>query len=218
MDTSITQKICNGVFYTDEKKLVKLDVPNYTKIIGGFLQNRIHWVLLIIDSEQSTIAYLDPYGEKDAEIEKLTKNWNMFSNHQYLSNAWRKRYKWTVITETHCKQRDNNSCGVYTMKFADCILSNKPIPSKIRDIYRLRNDMAVDLLAASEPLNDYCHSCGMIGLVDDDTTPLVRCNSCSWGYHRQCLRRHEVTISQDENSFNFVGPCCSKNGPVFVCS
>ena len=24
-----------------------------------------------------------------------------------------------------------------------------------------------------EPLNDYCHSCGMIGLVDDDTTPLV---------------------------------------------
>ena len=24
MDTSITQKICNGVFYTDEKKLVKV--------------------------------------------------------------------------------------------------------------------------------------------------------------------------------------------------
>ena len=72
----------------------------------------------------------------------------------------------------------------------------------------------------------------MIGLVDDDTTPLVSssyinesciyvCELCRSGEivaHRQCLRRHEVTISLDENNFNFVGPCCSKNGPVFVYS
>ena len=72
-------------------------------------------------------------------------------------------------------------------------------------------------------------------MVDDDTTPLVSssyinesciyvCELCrsgaivAHGGTTDSAKRHEVTISQDENSFNFVGPCCSKNGPVFVYS
>ena len=43
-----------------------------------------------------------------------------------------------------------------------------------------------------EPLNDYCHSCGMIGLVDDDTTPLV---SSSY-INESCIYVCELCIGQ----------------------
>ncbi|XP_065908757.1 uncharacterized protein [Dysidea avara] len=64
-----------------------------------------------------------------------------------------------------------------------------------------------------ESLDDYYQSCGMISL-DDDTTDMVRCNSCSWGYHERCLGRHVVIARQDENGYNFSGSCCSSNGAV----
>ena len=43
-----------------------------------------------------------------------------------------------------------------------------------------------------EPLNDYCHSCGMIGLVDDDTTPLA---SSSY-INESCIYVCELCIGQ----------------------
>ena len=39
-----------------------------------------------------------------------------FSNHQYLSECWKKSIKWKVITKSHCKQKDDHSCGVHVMK------------------------------------------------------------------------------------------------------
>ena len=41
------------------------------------------------------------------------------------------------------------------------------------DNYNPVEKIYIYILVYLEPLNDYCHSCGMIGLVDDDTTPLV---------------------------------------------
>ena len=39
-----------------------------------------------------------------------------FSNHQYLSECWKKPYKWKIVTKPHCKQTDGDSRGVYVMK------------------------------------------------------------------------------------------------------
>ena len=38
------------------------------------------------------------------------------SNRQYLSECWKKPYKWKIIIESHCKQKDGHSCGVHVMK------------------------------------------------------------------------------------------------------
>ena len=81
--------------------------------------------------------YIDPKGERDAYIQKLTKHWkyvtlntpvadtlhihlknpySVFSSYHYLSQTWQNLYKWTIVTRPHCLQRDNVSCGVYVMK------------------------------------------------------------------------------------------------------
>lgn len=91
---------------------------------------------------------------------------------QYVEEHWEKAAnKWNVITMPHCIQKDGFSCGVYVMKvtiaiyihalnslyinicinmqFAECIIKHQPLPVTMHDIYKLRNNMAIELLNAS---------------------------------------------------------------------
>lgn len=88
-----------------------------------------------------------------------------------------------------------------------------------------------------EPLDEYCHSCGMKDLstgCDDDwvssynyvdhtfsystctmfLTMQVKCDCCDWWYHLQCINKKIRGNYSMENveSLDFKGPCCTDNG------
>ncbi|XDV21750.1 hypothetical protein PO909_026774 [Leuciscus waleckii] len=58
---------------------------------------------------------------------------------------------WTCETVPHPKQRDSSSCGVYALKFAECILRQQPIDfsSDEESVNNLRKHIAVTLLQDS---------------------------------------------------------------------
>ncbi|KAF3843861.1 hypothetical protein F7725_002710 [Dissostichus mawsoni] len=73
--------------------------------------------------------------------------------------------KWRAATIPHTVQQDTRSCGVFVMQMAkEAIQSFPAIPSfnmknSPRDMCRLREEMAEELLSTSE--KDYCSMCGL---------------------------------------------------------
>ncbi|XP_065906091.1 uncharacterized protein [Dysidea avara] len=121
---------------------------------------------------------------------QLEKHWRNFGNMQYMEGKWRKADgKWRVITKPHCVQKDTVSCGVYVMKFAECIISQNPLPNTISNINDTRKSMAITLLDASEPLLNYCRACGMCDSTEDEENNWIRCDYCDWWFHLTCVNK-----------------------------
>ena len=45
------------------------------------------------------------------------------------------------------------------VQFAKAIMLNEPLPTSVKDLYRLQNEMAVELLNSSGSMQIHCFSC-----------------------------------------------------------
>lgn len=94
-----------------------------------------------------------------------------FGNLQCVSGTWNNSVKWNMITVPHFIQKDSVSCEVLTMRvctnsnsyslcmmlfcyvyaqFAKAIIMlNEPLPTSVKNLYRLQNEMVVELLKIS---------------------------------------------------------------------
>ena len=55
------------------------------------------------------------------------------------------------------------------------------------DISKLHNDMAFELLNASESLDNFCYACGM----RDTDNGWAKCDNSEWWYHLNCVKLME---------------------------
>ena len=53
------------------------------------------------------------------------------------------------------------------------------------DISKLRNDMTIELLNASESLANFCHAYGM----QDTENGWIKCDNCEWWYHLKYVNK-----------------------------
>ena len=89
------------------------------------------------------------------------------------------------------------------MQFAECIIKHQPLPVTMHDIYKLRNNMTIELLNASglfplyavhfiiivrlhacvssyRIIGELCHACGMNDTVQDTDNAWVSIVSCTY--------------------------------------
>ncbi|XP_041828433.1 PHD finger protein ALFIN-LIKE 5-like [Melanotaenia boesemani] len=95
--------------------------------------------------------------------------------------------RWECDTVSHPIQKDATSCGVYALKFAECILSGLPVAfdNSVKTIHEMREQIAICLLENTDDLTELCHLCG---LVNGDTH-WIGCDLCPRWYHRNCLKK-----------------------------
>ncbi|KAJ8348756.1 hypothetical protein SKAU_G00273450 [Synaphobranchus kaupii] len=80
-----------------------------------------------------------------------------------------------------------HSCGVFALKFAECILEGKAVTfvTSTRAIHNMRVDIATTLLRESDTLQDLCHHCGS---EDSDDPQWIGCDISGRWYHNGCVK------------------------------
>ncbi|KAF3843863.1 hypothetical protein F7725_002712 [Dissostichus mawsoni] len=131
--------------------------------------NNNHWRFLYLHVPSRSLFVMDPAAaEQDLHlsttaVQCYNRYFRMRQN-LYGKQVWGS-LKWKAATIPHTVQQDTTSCGVFVMQMAkEAIQSFPAIPSfnmknSPRDMCRLREEMAEELLSTSE--KDYCSMCGL---------------------------------------------------------
>ncbi|XP_027893501.1 PHD finger protein ALFIN-LIKE 1-like [Xiphophorus couchianus] len=95
--------------------------------------------------------------------------------------------RWKCETVTHAIQQDMVSCGVFALKFAECILENKDqnFPSTAEAVNTMRLNMSSTLLSESDSVENLCRHCGS---EDTEDHMWITCDRCNWWYHQGCVK------------------------------
>ena len=78
VDVSVMNKICNGKFYNDNRKLISVSYIQFTTYLQ--FNNVLIWQLNIQQYDYAigktfTITYIDPKGERNIVMYQLAKHW-----------------------------------------------------------------------------------------------------------------------------------------------
>ncbi|KAI9538435.1 hypothetical protein NQZ68_014179 [Dissostichus eleginoides] len=131
--------------------------------------NNNHWRFLYLHVPSRSLFVMDPAAaEQDLHlsttaVQCYNRYFRMRQN-LYGKQVWGS-LKWKAATIPHTVPQDTTSCGVFVMQMAkEAIQSFPAIPSfnmknSPRDMCRLREEMAEELLSTSE--KDYCSMCGL---------------------------------------------------------
>ncbi|XP_070569404.1 uncharacterized protein [Ptychodera flava] len=114
-------------------------------------QRRGHWTLLIIDCANGEMYFLDPSGEKKAIINTIKGNFE-----KLISEKCGRNFVLSVKETKHPLQPNRTSCGVFVIKFAECLyhhgkLGHVDILQDIEsDIQKERKDLAIRLVQSAD--------------------------------------------------------------------
>lgn len=166
----------------------------YKKIFGFINENMNHWTCFLVDSDNSVIFYLDPYGEKDINKNKLVNNWSKYSK----TFSFFSQRKWRTELIKHPIQKDSINCGVYVSFFLKFLLNGREVEfeDSIDDLKKLRIEMNFTLKKNS--VKNFCSFCGEAFKIDEK----ILKSDCFHRYHFECA------IVKLKSKKNFFCPLC----------
>ncbi|XP_043968986.1 uncharacterized protein LOC122828949 [Gambusia affinis] len=123
-------------------RLKKMNPMNY-EIILGINNQHHHWTLVVIYPQEKKSLFLNPLGESKQDIQKCLQITRAFMRKKGCNVS-----RWTCDTVKHPKQQDSTSCGVFSLKFAEKILSKEVVdfPVSNEAVYSMRLEIAVRLI------------------------------------------------------------------------
>ncbi|XP_062591433.1 uncharacterized protein LOC134252909 [Saccostrea cucullata] len=156
------RSIVEGKFSV-QKCRQKLKLWEYSTIIGAVCQN-YHWTLVIIDSGNRILTFLNPKQEGRSQLDEIKKNWCSYikERRQMYKELEAEDDNWSVQTLKHSRQRDAFNCGVYCLMFADRYFLKEPLTNITDDsLSRAREERATSLMMYHDVLQDTrCPTCG----------------------------------------------------------
>ncbi|KAM9751326.1 uncharacterized protein ACNS7B_008209 [Menidia menidia] len=162
-------------------RLKKMNPMNY-EIILGINNQHHHWTLVVIYPQEKKSLFLNPLGESKQDIQKCLQITRAFMRKKGCNVS-----RWTCDTVKHPKQQDSTSCGVFSLKFAEKILSKEVVdfPVSNEAVYSMRLEIAVRLILNSDDLKDLCHFCGE--MESDSDVNWIQCDLCLRWFHQACV-------------------------------
>ncbi|XP_054863173.1 lysine-specific demethylase 5B-like [Amphiprion ocellaris] len=144
-------------------------------IITGHLWSSTH--------KKKKSLYLDSLGESKEAIKKCLNTTRAFMRKKGCNFS-----RWTCGTVQHTQQSDSTSCGVFALKFAECLLQKEDtsFPATKEAINRHRLEIAVTLLLETDDLTDRCHFCGEQEHESD--VNWIQCDVCLRWFHQMCVQ------------------------------
>ncbi|XP_057300365.1 uncharacterized protein LOC130631220 isoform X2 [Hydractinia symbiolongicarpus] len=182
------------IFDEPASKMKQRDITKYDQIIGCRCSG-YHWTLSVVIPSASTIIYFNPLGELPEEIVMVEQQWN-----SYLAAKYQIEDNFNVEIVPHARQKDSISCGVYCLKFAECLILEKqevPITLTTSSVTTYREEIVKKLLEEGGQerwCNSVCRVCGKAEgpkVQGKPTDAWVCCDTClpaRW-YHQQCLHK-----------------------------
>ncbi|XP_041823979.1 uncharacterized protein LOC121628739 isoform X2 [Melanotaenia boesemani] len=171
------------IFNTAPQRELESEIdPVLYKYVLGIVNESHHWMLVVMLPGEKRSLFLDPLGESTSKINHCKDISRSFMRLKGLNAS-----RWKCDTVSHPIQKDATSCGVYALKFAECILSGLPVAfdNSVKTIHEMREQIAICLLENTDDLTELCHLCG---LVNGDTH-WIGCDLCPRWYHRNCLKK-----------------------------
>lgn len=167
--------------WQQNKPKIKMD-PGLYKYLVGVVNKHHHWVLVVMIPGERRSLFLDSLGESKMDISHCSNISRSFMRLRGLNVS-----RWACDTVAHPIQQDTTSCGVYALKFAECILSGYPVvfDNSAKTLNAIREQIAVCLLENTDDLTGLCHLCG---LTYGDTH-WIGCDLCPRWYHQNCLNK-----------------------------
>ncbi|XP_056606892.1 uncharacterized protein LOC130424925 [Triplophysa dalaica] len=174
---------------------VKMDPRDYKYIIG-IINHCHHWTLTVMIPQEKRALYLDPMGESQNNLNRCQDVTRSFMRQKGFHIS-----RWVCGTLPHPLQSDCSSCGAFVLKFAECVLEEKPIEfSASQDgVEDLRMNIATCLLEKTDNLKDLCYFCGEHNTGSD----WIGCDVCPRWFHTVCAKT-SVKVS------SFICPACWK--------
>ncbi|XP_027893837.1 uncharacterized protein LOC114157181 [Xiphophorus couchianus] len=162
-------------------RLKKMNPMNY-EIILGINNQHHHWTLVVIYPQDKKSLFLNPLGESKQDIQKCLQITRAFMRKKGCNVS-----RWTCDTVKHPKQQDSSSCGGFSLKFAEKILSKEVVdfPVSREAVHSMRLEIAVRLILNSEDLKDLCHFCGE--MESDTDVNWIQCDVCLRWFHHACV-------------------------------
>nr|XP_023660042.1 uncharacterized protein LOC111839941 [Paramormyrops kingsleyae]XP_023660051.1 uncharacterized protein LOC111839941 [Paramormyrops kingsleyae] len=197
--------------------LSKVNFDDYTAVIGALNESN-HWTLMFMNATTKTIMVIDPLGVNEEKASaKAAQRFRLYfqMRHNVLGTLEWSGIRWRHVTIEHSKQLDGNSCGLFVMKIAEDIIASYPdipqcinIDAERKGIAELRQRMATDILAFSEPVSDFCQLCGLKETAAK--SKWIQCDKCMLWTHVKCtdLTEQEIdTISNPNKTWFCI--CCT---------
>ncbi|KAJ8346636.1 hypothetical protein SKAU_G00280370 [Synaphobranchus kaupii] len=109
--------------------------PLLYKIILGIVNDHNHWTLTVMFPSEKRALFLDPFGESATDIQRCQEATRAFMRKKGCNVS-----RWACSSVPHSRQTDGTSCGVFALKFAECILKERKLlilttlPRQLRSI------------------------------------------------------------------------------------
>ncbi|XP_048873850.1 sentrin-specific protease 2-like [Brienomyrus brachyistius] len=100
---------------------VKMSPMDFQTVLG-IVNVHYHWMLMVISPHEKKCVFLDPMGETSGNIKRCSEATRAFMRKKGCNVS-----RWPCSALPHERQRDGSSCGILTLKFAECILKGVPI-------------------------------------------------------------------------------------------
>ncbi|CAH1170962.1 unnamed protein product [Phaedon cochleariae] len=180
----IPQEIANVIFSPDELSESFLNRISLHKshLAIPLLINQNHHCLIIIDFIELTFAFMDPFNsnaEKTASylelFKKFAEAYNQVKNVPIAIDL-------NVIVYKHAVQKDSFNCGMFCIKFFECILNGSD-KTRATKMEQYRNEIKYLILNRSDDVWNRCLICSRIG----DRNESNNCANCKRLVHNECL-------------------------------
>ncbi|KAA3485683.1 zinc finger BED domain-containing protein RICESLEEPER 1-like [Gossypium australe] len=107
-----------------------------------------HWVLFYVDTKEKKISWLDPIASSrivSNNVEKqIILQW--FTNFLLPEFGYNDAKEWPFIVRTDIpEQKSSVDCGVFVMKYGDCLTHGDCFPFKQEDINNFRRRIFLDI-------------------------------------------------------------------------
>eukprot|EP00794_Sanderia_malayensis_P011664 gene11664-12869_t len=168
---------------------VKIQIEEYDIVMGGYHGNNCHWNLIVLKPLNGTLFFLNPLGETRQEIDKITKNWRTFWRNR-VKNLNSLEIEWQFVPIAHPKQKDSYNCGIFVLKFAECLMKEDGVnfAHSKEEMQRYRREIAETLIESSNTdVPSWCRVCGRYN-GDNET---LSCATCFRWIHVCCKGKTE---------------------------
>uniref|UniRef100_A0A096LXE3 Ubiquitin-like protease family profile domain-containing protein n=1 Tax=Poecilia formosa TaxID=48698 RepID=A0A096LXE3_POEFO len=131
--------------------------PETFKLLVGIVNENHHWTLVVIYPLEKRTVFLNSLGESQKDLKR-----SLEATRAFMRSKGMKVSRWKCDTVQHAMQQDVVSCGVFALKFAECILENKNLnfPSTAEAVNTMRLNISSTVLSESDSVENICRHCG----------------------------------------------------------